>query len=210
MLLLALVLLRAQIAATTPVTPAIETAQNAVVAVLAYDREGHLLRTAAGFQTGEPGEVVTVAPALRQVVRARVVTPEGKSFGVQTVLLDARGSGLARLTTSLPATEAKAIAVAQQPLEPETRVLIPVRLSDNQKGLLAGRIEDVQRTQAFGTYYRVLLPELPMNVSLAPGLPVITEGGKLAGVVLRRFVDAKNVYLAVPAWRLPQRDGMSR
>ena len=75
----------------------VEEARTAAVRVIAYDAEGNVLRKGAGFFISVDGHVITNFHVVRNAARAEVVTWDGRSLAIKSVVAENAETGMVRV-----------------------------------------------------------------------------------------------------------------
>ncbi len=168
----------------------------AVVTVIAYDHEGHMISQGSGFVVGK-GQVVSNRHVLYRAARAEAKTMDGRAWSLDAVLADDREGDLIFLQTHDQSFSAPALSIDETLPEVGEEVMVigsPFGLEQTLSNGLVAALRHIGGESII----QITVPISPGS----SGSPVINRRGQVIGVAAAGVEGGQNVNFAIPAARV--------
>ena len=180
--------------------PAIDPVHQAVVIVNTYNADNKLLKEGVGFFISAQGHVITDFHVLRGAARAEVRTAQNKTLAVVSVVGENIGVGMVRVTVRSAETKFPFMKLDDKGVTYEQPMKILT--SSQSDGDIAVRAHQTPHL-SLNTWETGRSLQVGSRVPVsASGSPLVSEEGKLVGVVLLRNSDGAGVRHTVLAREL--------
>lgn len=179
----------------------IKAAQDAVVLVINYDKDGREAATATGFFINSNGHIVTNVHAVETAEEVGIKTKDGKYFKLKKIINSDEVADLFVFTVEGISSSPNYLKLSAKRLETGDSVTVignPLGLEHTvSTGIVSAiREEDDKENKDF--LYQISAPISPGS----SGSPVLDSAGNVFGIAVMQYKEGQNLNFVVPAYKL--------
>lgn len=179
----------------------IKTAQDSVVLVINYDKDGREAATATGFFINANGHIATNVHAVETAEEVGIKTKDGKYYKLKKVVNSDEVSDLFIFTVEGLNSSPKFLKLSAKKLETGDSVTVignPLGLERTvSTGIVSGiREEEDKENKDF--LYQISAPISPGS----SGSPVLDSAGNVFGIAVMQYKEGQNLNFVVPSYKL--------